>query len=298
MNREFTVKGIEKLITPEEEAYILSKAYLPEHVISLMSLLSRAEPFLIEDYLVFSKGDWVIFIGYPLDQLWSEERCEKVLEKVMEKFHPESIRFIGPQVPPVLLRHCIERQSDQYYRLDLNQIRIRSSLLRKAEKAQQEISVEISRIFSKEHEGLVNEFLKRESKNISFRVRELYRSMPFYMSHSESAYLINGRDKEGRLSAFFVLESGAKNFTTYLLGVRSKNYYIPYASDLLFLKMIELTRQQQKKEIQLGLGVNKGIRRFKEKWGGVPFLRYEYCEYKKYDRSRFLYLIQSIEGKL
>jgi len=29
-----------------------------------------------------------------------------------------------------------------------------------------------------------------------------------------------------------------------------------------------------KKSLNLGLGVNAGIRRFKEKWGGTPFLKY------------------------
>jgi hypothetical protein len=27
------------------------------------------------------------------------------------------------------------------------------------------------------------------------------------------------------------------------------------------------------------LGVSEGIRKFKEKWGGVPFLKYESCSY-------------------
>ena len=30
----------------------------------------------------------------------------------------------------------------------------------------------------------------------------------------------------------------------------------------------------QKKAVNLGLGINSGIRRFKEKWGGAPFLKY------------------------
>lgn len=285
------------MLTSEEEAYILSKAYIPEHIVSLMVLLSNGEPFLIENYLVLSKENWVIFIGYPLEGVFNVEECGRVLEKIIERFHPESLRFIGPQIPPILLNHCIEKQTDQYYRLDLNQIKLKKSLLHRVEKAQQELSVEVSKVFSKEHEALVSEFLKRESKNISFRVKNLYRSMPFYMSHSESACVINARDKGGRLNAFYVLELGAKNFNTYLLGVHAKGYGIPNASDLLFLKMIELTHQQQKNEIQLGLGVHKGIRRFKEKWGGVPFLPYESCECE-YGKPRTISLIQAIEGKL
>jgi hypothetical protein len=33
--------------------------------------------------------------------------------------------------------------------------------------------------------------------------------------------------------------------------------------------------------LHLGLGVNAGIRRFKEKWGGAPTLAYEFCEWRR-----------------
>jgi hypothetical protein len=43
--------------------------------------------------------------------------------------------------------------------------------------------------------------------------------------------------------------------------------------------------------------VNQGIRRFKEKWGGIPFLDYEFCE-RYYGYTRTVSLIKSLEGKL
>ena len=70
-----------------------------------------------------------------------------------------------------------------------------------------------------------------------------------------------------------------------------------HASDLLFLEMIKLTRENGKKTINFGLGVNEGIRRFKEKWGGIPFLNYEFCE-RYYGYTRTVSLIKSLEGKL
>jgi hypothetical protein len=41
-----------------------------------------------------------------------------------------------------------------------------------------------------------------------------------------------------------------------------------------------MAREYGKGYINLGLGVNPGIRRFKEKWGGKPSLPYEFCEYR------------------
>jgi hypothetical protein len=49
---------------------------------------------------------------------------------------------------------------------------------------------------------------------------------------------------------------------------------VPGASDLLFNEMVRLAQSEGKQAINLGLGVHRGIRRFKEKWGGEPFLNH------------------------
>ena len=51
----------------------------------------------------------------------------------------------------------------------------------------------------------------------------------------------------------------------------------PEGNGLAF-EMIEASREFKKNYIHLGLGVNKGIRRFKKKWGGTPTHSYEMCE--------------------
>ena len=38
------------MLTPEQETYILTNAYVPEHIVGLMTSLSGGEPFLIDDY--------------------------------------------------------------------------------------------------------------------------------------------------------------------------------------------------------------------------------------------------------
>ena len=69
-----------------------------------------------------------------------------------------------------------------------------------------------------------------------------------------------------------------KQFSNYIIGCNSKENYVLGASDLLLFELINLSLEYNKDYIHLGLGVNAGIRRFKEKWGGVPTRRYEMCE--------------------
>ncbi len=283
------------MITPEEEGYVLESAYVPEHIVNLMVPISKGEPILKEDHLGFVKDNWLIFVGYPLDGSFSLGRCERILKQAVETFRPEYLWFIGPEIPASLLDACQERETDRYYRLDLDQTKLKPSLQRMAEKAFKEITVERGHSISKEHEALIDELLKREK--LPPRVRELYRAMPDYVTHSSSACVLNARNKKGKLCAFFIVELGAKNFSTYVLGSHSKKHYVPHASDLLFLEMIELTREHGKNTINLGLGVNEGIRRFKEKWGGIPFLDYEFCE-RFYGTTRTVSLIKALAEKL
>jgi hypothetical protein len=283
------------MITPTDEEYVLARAYVPEHIVSLMALISKGEPFLIEDHLVFVKDNWLILVGYPLDGNFSKERCEKILEQSFSTFRPEYLWFIGPELPPSLLSSCKERQTDQYYSLDLGHTGLKASLQRAADKASKELIVERAHSISKEHDALITEFLKREK--VPPRIKELYRSMPDYIAHSSSVFALNAWNKKGKLCAFYVVELAAKNFSTYMIGCHSKKHYVSHASDLLFLEMIKVTQEHGKNVINLGLGVNEGIRRFKQKWGGVPFLNYEFCE-RFYGYTRTVSLIKSLEGKL
>ncbi len=283
------------MLSLKEKEFILSNAYVPEHIVSLMSLISKGEPFLIEGHLLIIRDNLAIFVGYPLDKNFSLKRCEHILRGILERFKPEILRFIGPEIPPFLIESSIERQTDQYYLLDLEQTKIKNSLIKLVQKVSSQLSFEITNSYTKQHQELVSEFMKKN--NLIFRVKELYKCMPDYVSHSKTAYLLNAVNKDGKLTAFYILEVGAKKFNTYLVGVHSKKNYFPHASDYLFYKMIEFTSEQGKSKIHLGLGVNEGIRRFKEKWGGTPFLHYEYCECD-YRSKNTLSLIKYLGGRL
>ena len=74
--------------------------------------------------------------------------------------------------------------------------------------------------------------------------------------------------------AFNIVDLGAADYAFYLFSFRSSKINVPGASDLLFHAMVNLAQTEGKKAVNLGLGVNAGIRRFKEKWGARPFLNY------------------------
>lgn len=267
------------MISPDEGRTILRRAYVPEHIVGLMARVSGGEPFLAEEYLGFARDNWVILVGYPLTGGFDHEAFGRVIAGTITSFRPEYLWFIAPEVPASALHLCGERESDDYYTLALQTFTLKPQLRRMVNRTARELTVERGREIVKEHEEIIAEFLEREKP--APRVATLFRSMAGYVAASDTAVVLTSRDRAGTASAFYVVELAAEQFATYVVGCHSKRHYAGGASDLLFAEMIGLAAAHGKSYIHLGLGVNAGIRRFKEKWGGVPRLRYQFCEYRR-----------------
>ena len=264
------------MLTPEEENYILANAYVPEHVVSLITSLSAGEPFLINDYFCCCKEDWIIFIGYPLQNRFDPDHMEIVLKEIRQQFKPRRISLIAPSLSHGLRTGCRERDSDFYFTLETGAPVIRSPLRRNLRKAARQLTLERTTYTGAAHLELMQEFI--QNVNPPQRVKNLLFEMPNYVGATPHSFVLNAWRAENQLAAFYVVDFAAQDFANYIIGCHSKVNYVLGASDLLMLKLIELSAEYNKAYIHLGLGINRGIRRFKEKWGARPGRRYEMCE--------------------
>jgi hypothetical protein len=137
-------------------------------------------------------------------------------------------------------------------------------------RAQKELSVRTG-LFGKEHRKLVRGFAAGHT--LGAEQAYVFKNIQRYQNRSLTSRLLEVR-KKGRLAAFTIVDLGSAQSAYYLFNFRSAKLTVPGASDLLFSEMVNLAQSEGKKTINLGLGINKGIRRFKEKWGGMPFLSY------------------------
>jgi hypothetical protein len=264
------------MISAEEEKQILSRAYVPEHIVRLMTLVSGGEPFLIDRHFCCRKGDLVIVVGYPLEKDFQVHDFERVLNRIIKAFRPLNVSLVAPDLPLSFRNSCTERNTDYYYTLDLRAASIPPAARRAVRKAAHGVVVERARNLGQDHFDLAHEFVDRV--DLPGRIKELLFRMWDYVGGSDDALVLNARYPGKNLAAFYVVDLSAKDFSTYVIGCHSKKNYVSGASDLLFLEMIKVSTELNKAYIHLGLGVNEGIRRFKEKWGGVPSLKYEMCE--------------------
>lgn len=264
------------MLTSQEENYILTHAYVPEHVVGLITSLSAGEPFLIDDHFCCRKDDWLIFVGYPLQDRFDPENFAAALEKIKKKFKPGHVSLIAPLLSDSLVSTCRQTDRDHYYTLDTQNPVIRSPVKRNLRKAARRLTVECAAFMGDDHQALMQEFVRHVDPPPP--VKSLLYKMPQYIGSTPHSFVLNAWRPDDVLAAFYVVDFAAKNFANYIIGCYSKQNYVLGASDLLLMELIKTSNAYGKPYIHLGLGINPGIRRFKEKWGARPSRSYQMCE--------------------
>lgn len=251
-----------------------------------MHAMSAGSPFLIRDYLFFAAQDWLLAIGYPLEGTYIPEDFDQSVQAAVNRTSAQHCWAICPALPARLQPHRGNR--DVYYILPASS-EIPSRLSRLAEHASAKLTVEQNTQFSRAHRRLWAEFTAR--KALPGNVQELFARTEDVLTKVDGLSLLNAWDHDGNLAACLLIDEAPDRFTTYLLGAHSYINYTPYASDLLFREMILIAKNTGKKFLHLGLGVNKGIKRFKTKWGGVPGSAYESAEWREHENNSSMGLL-------
>ena len=264
------------MLTSQQQQYILDRANVPEHTVSLITYLSGGEPFLIDDFFVCRTKDWVILVGYPFEYEFDAAGFERVVNRIIKQFDPETLSLIAPELPSVIANNCLEIESDHYYTLEVKKPVLGSVVRRNLKKARQALRVERASAMGDPHRVLMDEFIRRVHPHT--RVINMMSKLPGYLQKCKSALVLNAWDNRNCLTAFYVIDLAAIKFSNYIIGCYSRKNYVLGASDLLLDELLQLSAEFKKRYIHLGLGVNDGIRRFKTKWGAKPDRQYKMCE--------------------
>jgi uncharacterized protein YbaP (TraB family) len=255
---------------------LLKKATVPEHSVHFMQAMSGGEPFLIGSYLFLSADNLLLAVGYPVTGNYDSKEFDQALTEATRQKKPRNFIAIAPSLPERLQPY--RQEQDQYYILPLSSPKP-ARLERLTQRTAAHLHVEKGRDFTLSHKRLWAEFVGRQP--LTPVVRRLYENTEKLFPGNPNLILLNAWTKEGKLTASLLLDLAPKDFLSYIIGAHSRIHYVPYASDLLFSEMIQIARQDGKDYLHLGLAVNSGIRRFKTKWGGIPFLPYEMATWKE-----------------
>jgi hypothetical protein len=253
------------MLNPAQLQRVYQEGYVPEHLPDYVEAISGAESHLLENHICYVRKNHLLFVGYSLGA--PKQDSARAYAAACNRFQPATAAIIAPQLWEI--GDSFEEQpADSYYRLDLPPGDRSPGVAYMVRRAAKDLVVDGGK-FGREHKKLIKGFVSGHP--LSDRQKYIFKHIHHYLKRSQTARLLEVREK-GRLAAFTIADLGSADFAYYLFNFRSTRVPVPGASDLLFSEMVNLAQAEGKKTINLGLGINKGIRRFKEKWGAVPFL--------------------------
>lgn len=277
------------MLSASEQDFVAENAYVPEHVPGYVSAISPAEPYLVGDYLCYRSERRIVFIGYPLNAAFDEAGMAQALSTAISRSAPESVAVTAPSLS-ALGASCRAADTDRYYRLDLSAQRLNRNVEGMIRRASRELELEHGARIGDEHGRLIAEFLG--SRPLTEETRSIFERVPAYVSSVSTAAVFGARNRSGDLVAFDVAEFGARDYAFYQFNFVSRSRYVPGVADLLLHEVVRAARSQGKRYVNLGLGINEGLTRFKRKWGAVPFLDYACCRYRPRRQTLFTALLR------
>ena len=253
------------MLSSNEHNRIYQQAYVPEHLPDYVAAISGSEPYLFQDHLCYFHSNHLIFVGYPLAENPAE--ISRVYQAACDRLNPRTIMLVADDLSS-LPEGSQTQPADRYYRLDLPLKSLSPDVAYMVRRAERELKIEVGQ-FGREHKRIIKDFIARQ--NLSDEQIHILKHIQNYMKRSKTAHLLEARQAD-RLVAFSIVDLGSARYAFYQFNFRTAKIAVPGASDLLFNEMVQLAQSEGKQAINLGLGIHPGIRRFKEKWGGEPFL--------------------------
>jgi hypothetical protein len=256
---------------PDLLARVTAEAAVPEQVVPFVCAVGGLTPRMVGSCVFFSAEGEGVLVGYPLHDPLDLSAMSQAVDLALAAPGLKRITVLGPARPAQAPKGA-DMEEDWYYALPLPPPAPGQKLKNLLRRAGRELIVEESRLWEDEHAALIRRYL--DERLLSPGTRHIFRELPRYLASSEGSLLLSARLPDGRLAAFAVGEFAALRTAFFMFCFRAEGLAPPGSADLLLSGLLERASERGHVRMNLGLGVNEGIRFFKRKWGASPFLPY------------------------
>ena len=265
-------------------SHISAQALVPEQLVHYVRAVGESEPFVAGECLGYALGGNRVLVGYPgaaqdflrapFDGAGCAAIADDAVGRVCEAGAVNDVTVLAPLRPGRVPENAV-RAEDEYWFLPLPlprpPVKTRNMLLR----AGRECTV-AAETWSAEHAAMVADHDGRRGSGDA--ERHIHARLPQYLASSPDVLLFAARTGEGRLAAFCIGDFTGLVTAFYLFAFRSPTAP-PGSADLALAALAAEGEARGHALLNLGLGINEGVRFFKKKWGAVPALPYVECSW-------------------
>ncbi|MBI5580838.1 MAG: translation initiation factor IF-2 [Deltaproteobacteria bacterium] len=259
------------MIVPDRLAGVTAAAAVPEQVVPYACAVAGSKPQRVGPCVGYASEGEFVLVGYPLHDPRDTGAMVDAVDQALKLPSLRRITVIGSVRPPQAPAGS-PAEEDGYVSVPVPHPPPAQKLRNLMRRARRELVIERDQTCGGEHMALIQPYL--DGRHLAAGTRHIFRQIPRYLEMSSGSLMLSARLSDGRLAAFSVGEFGSLHTAFYMFCFRHSGLAPPGSTDLLLSALLEEARERGQVRMNLGLGVNAGVRFFKRKWGAEPFLPY------------------------
>jgi hypothetical protein len=259
------------MIGPDQLARVSAEAVVPEQVVSYVRAVAGSRPRMIGACVGYESDETLVLVGYPLHNPQDTGAMADAVNQALETPGLNRLTVLGPARPPQAPAG-IQALEDAYFALPVPAPPPNQKLRNILRRAGRELRLDRGRHLGDDHLALVQCYLN--DRRLAPGTRHIFRQLARYIEASDRSMIVSARFADGRLAAFTVGEFASFTTGFFMFCFRNSGLAPPGSADLALSGLLEAAHECGQTRMNLGLGINPGIRFFKRKWGADLFLPY------------------------
>jgi len=259
------------MIGPDRLARVSAEAVVPEQVVPYVCAVAGSKPKVIGPCVGYESDGTIVLVGYPLHDPRDAGAMADAVGEALRTSGLQRLTVIGPTRPPQAPAG-IRATEDAYFALPLPAPPQGQKLRNLLRRAGRELTLVRGQRLEDDQSALVQRYLNE--RRLAASTRHIFRQLSRYFESSAGCLIVSARLADGRLAAFAVGEFTSLSTAFFMFCFRDPDLAPPGSADLALSGLLQEAHERGQTLMNLGLGVSEGIRFFKRKWGGAPFLPY------------------------
>lgn len=257
----------------DDLVHITACAITPDQLVPYVSSVSGLQSTQLGNFVIHQGQGHGVLIGYSLSGKNELDALNAAVAQAITWKHLEHLTVIAPERPLLAPKDAIIKK-DSYWILSLPMKSKAQKLRNMLSRAHKEVKVEKqtgNNCWSKAHANLAKQLCKKKSLNLEAGTEYIFNHLNAYLEKSPDTILFSAYSTEGILQGCAVGDYSALETAFYMFAFRANNA-VPGTADVLLEAVIDEATDRGYGKINLGLGIDDGIRFFKKKWGALPVL--------------------------
>lgn len=262
-----------------------ANAVTPDQLIPYAQSVCGLESRLINDCVLYLGGASGVLVAYPLHDPLDFESAEKAVELAASLPELNNLAVLGAKRPRCAPPEASCRE-DAYLQIELPAREPRGKLANMLRRASRDVAIETASgqgAWRQEHQKLAENFCGRQALDSGSIF--LFEHLEPYFGAAPEALLFSARTSDNALAGLAIGDFTSLGTAFYMFAFRRQDAP-PGTADLLLAAIIAEAQRRGHERVNLGLGINTGVKFFKKKWGATEFLPFVETSWRPAGQTR------------